>query len=537
MAPTMRLVAGLATLLWIACFATDAAAHASLVSTDPVDGSMMSQAPKSVRLRFNEPVTPASIKLIDAEGRTREDIAVNAHDDTIEITLPDGLPRGTQLVSYRIFSADGHPVGGSLVFSLGMSQGKSQGKSPGEAATRAADDSGLAPLIWLMRIGTYLGLFVGVGGVFFGSWISRKSSGSPVIAAALMVGLFSAVASLGLQGLDLLDLPPADILTSAPWKAAAGTSLFRSLLIAIVAMVASGFARSSASVGAGRVISALAIVGVGLSLAASGHASTAPPQWLSRPMMFLHGIGVAFWMGALTPLLAMARTPGGSLLTILNRFSRAAVPAVGVLVLTGLVLAIVQLESFHALVATRYGLILSVKLTLVAGLLALAALNRLRLTPALAIDPLNTRALARSILAECLAGVAILAVVAGWRFTPPPRSLVTAAATPLAIHIHSEEAMFQVLVSPGRVGTDSFVLQLMNGDASPLAAKEAKLVLSLPERGIEALERNATLGPDDYWHVEGVPIPFAGHWHIRVEAVVTDFKEIALEAEINVPAR
>src|SRR6202046_5388769 len=171
----MRLITGLAFLLSVLCFTTGASAHASLVSTEPSDGSMMSQAPKSVRLRFNEPVTPASIKLIDAEGRTREDVTVNAHDDTIEVTLPDGLPRGMQLVSYRIFSADGHPVGGSLVFSLGMSEGKSQGKSQGKAATRAADDSGLAPLIWLMRIGTYLGLFVGVGGVFFGSWISRKS--------------------------------------------------------------------------------------------------------------------------------------------------------------------------------------------------------------------------------------------------------------------------------------------------------------------------------------------------------------------------
>ena len=49
--------------------------------------------------------------------------------------------------------------------------------------------------------------------------------------------------------------------------------------------------------------------------------------------------------------------------------------------------------------------------------------------------------------------------------------------------------MFQVLISPGTVGTDSFVLQLMNGDGSLLQAKEATLTLSLPERGIEPLER------------------------------------------------
>ena len=57
-----------------------------------------------------------------------------------------------------------------------------------------------------------------------------------MINAALVTGLVSAVAALGLQGLDLLDLPPASLLTAAPWKAAAATSLFQSLLIAMLAM-------------------------------------------------------------------------------------------------------------------------------------------------------------------------------------------------------------------------------------------------------------------------------------------------------------
>ena len=134
-------------------------------------------------------------------------------------------------------------------------------------------------------------------------------------------------------------------------------------------------------------------------------------------------------------------------------------------------------------------------------------------------------------------GVAILAVVAGWRFTPPPRSLVTAIATPLAVHIHTETAMFQVLVSPGTVGTDSFVLQLMNGDASPLEAKEATLFLSLPERGIEALERKAVFGADGYWHVLDVPLPYPGHWHMRIDALISDFKKITLEDDLDVPGR
>jgi len=38
--------------------------------------------------------------------------------------------------------------------------------------------------------------------------------------------------------------------------------------------------------------------------------------------------------------------------------------------------------------------------------------------------------------------VAILGVVAGWRFTPPPRALTAATEAPLAVHIHTDNAMF-----------------------------------------------------------------------------------------------
>jgi copper transport protein len=118
---------------------------------------------------------------------------------------------------------------------------------------------------------------------------------------------------------------------------------------------------------------------------------------------------------------------------------------------------------------------------------------------------------------------------------------VTLAASPasaqtrLALHIHSERAMFQVLISPGRVGTDSFVLQLMSGDGNLLPVKEATLTLSLPERGIEPLQRKAALGADGYWHVADVPFPHPGRWHLRIDAL-TAFQKITLEDEFDLPA-
>ena len=85
-----------------------------------------------------------------------------------------------------------------------------------------------------MRIGVYLGLFVGVGGVFFAAWIGgpERRESDP---RRVRIGIFSAVASLGLQGIDLLNLPLSGLSSSRHGRVRC-TSLGPSLLIAIVAM-------------------------------------------------------------------------------------------------------------------------------------------------------------------------------------------------------------------------------------------------------------------------------------------------------------
>jgi copper transport protein len=491
------------------------------VSSEPADGSVLTLPPKMVQLHFNESIAPAVIGVIDADGKAR-DVATRGAGQSLLIVLPDDLPQGTQIVSYRVVSQDGHPVAGSMVFSIGAVTG----------AAPPAKASPLAVLIWLARFGVYLGLFVGVGGAFFAAWIGQGLSGSTVSRGALAIGLVSAVASLGLQGLDLLNLPLGGIAASAPWTSALATSLGPSLLMAIGAMAIAGYAWKNPRIAG--VSTILAMAGAGLSLAVSGHAATASPQWLTRPSLFLHGVAAAYWIGALAPLAAMVRQRNNGLPRALKQFSGLAIPLVGLLVLSGLVLSIIQLGSVRALIETQYGILLSIKLSLVILLLGLAALNRFRFTPAVAANYENTRSLLRSILLECVLAVGILAVVAGWRFTPPPRASVAPVAAPLSVHIHTDAAMFQVLVSPGKVGANDFVLQLMTGDAALLPAKEAVLILSLPERGIEPMERRATLGPDGYWHVRGVALPLPGRWRMQIDALVTDFQKITLQDDLQV---
>ena len=409
-----RLIAGCAALLVALCLATGARAHATLVSAEPADGSVLTQPPKTLELRFNESVTPAAVSLIDAAGKTR-DVTTRAVDQSVIVTLPDDLPDGTHVVSYRVVSQDGHPVAGSLMFSIGVVTGGAQ----------PASSIVVPVLIWLFRIGVYLGLFAGVGGVFFAAWIGWGNSGGRVIIGSLRVGLVSAVASLGLQGLDLLNLPLSGLFSVAPWTSALGTNLGPSLLIAIAAMLIARLAWQSPSMSIAWKLTAVSMAGVGLSLSTSSHAATAAPEWVTGPAVFVHGVAVAFWVGALAPLLALSRKRTGAL-PVLLRFSRVAMPVVAALVVCGFGLAIVQLGSFGALIDTRYGIILLVKLALVALLLGLAALNRYLVTPTLAADPSDRRPLKAVLLFECLAVLGILAVVAGWRFTPPPRALAAA---------------------------------------------------------------------------------------------------------------
>ncbi len=134
------------------------------------------------------------IKLIDAAGRARDDAKIQVTDKTILIGLPEGLPQGTQ-VDQLSRDLGRRPPGRGID---GVFHRCCDGNGSGADKCRS-----VAGLTWLARIGVYLGLFVGVGGAFFAAWIAPARAGSKVVVAALAIGVFSAVAALGLQGLDL----------------------------------------------------------------------------------------------------------------------------------------------------------------------------------------------------------------------------------------------------------------------------------------------------------------------------------------------
>jgi copper transport protein len=283
-----------------------------------------------------------------------------------------------------------------------------------------------------------------------------------------------------------------------------------------------------------RVLSLVALVGAGLALALSGHASNAAPGWLTRPAVFLHAVCVGLWIGALWPLLAGLRDAADGV-RALRRFSRMIPVPLAVLVLSGTALAVVQLDRVDALWTTGYGTVLSCKLALVLALLALAAANRYALVPRFeAGGAAAARPLKAVMTAEIAIALAILALVALWRFTPPPRALAISAQH-VSVHVHGDRAMAQLEFAPVRARGVRVDVMVLDGEFRPLAAKDVTLIFSNAAAGIEPIRRAAVHADGPNWRVEDLRIPVAGRWKIRVEILIDDFQKVVLEEDVDLP--
>ena len=93
-------------------------AHATLVSADPANGSMLTTAPDHVELVFSENVgKPAAIAVLDQAGTEVEGGDLEVVNDTISRTYdPASFTPGVYTISYQVTSADGHPIAGELTF-------------------------------------------------------------------------------------------------------------------------------------------------------------------------------------------------------------------------------------------------------------------------------------------------------------------------------------------------------------------------------------------------------------------------------------
>jgi putative copper resistance protein D len=162
-------------------------------------------------------------------------------------------------------------------------------------------------------------------------------------------------------------------------------------------------------------LAALLSGGLLASLAFVGHpaaGAVGAPGAVRIAVFAAHLLGAGVWLGGLLPLALALPRAGEDTGPLLREFGRIAVAAVALQVTTGMVVAVVVFTLAHGPPGMTYVKTLLTKLGLVAAMLAVASVNRWRLTPLAERAPAAARrAFAWTIAAEQVLALGVIAAV------------------------------------------------------------------------------------------------------------------------------
>lgn len=509
-----RTGARLLALVLVVLLASPAAwAHAVLQGTEPAANSINAAAPERIALMFNEPVQILGLRLIDAAGQDRSPAgAPEVRDGQVLWPLPDPLPDGRYLVSWRVSSLDGHIIGGTYTFAIGA--GATQ-----LPAIEITDDSHWPVLA--LHAAARLFLLFAIGTALFGLLLAPPQLASGLRRAIRWLavgGVASVILFIGGEGTLRAGLPITSLLSSEAMQAAFGAASMPLRVLSALGLLL-------LAVGHGRIAQGLGIACALVGMGDSGHVLAVLPPGVGQGLMILHGLAAALWIGAIAPLRAALAREDEETLALFRRFQSCGALAMAVTLASGIVLAWLLLPRLADLWQSDYGLRLCAKLAAVAAMLAIACTNRLWLTRrALGSRP-QLRDVLRAVLGlDLIAAILATVLAVGLSLGPPPSATLDHA-------IEGDSYAATLSFAPGKVGDNHLVIALRPKAAAPLDPKEVELRLSAP--GIETIARKAARIADGRYEVRDLPLWVAGPWQVEIGLLIDDFTKRQLRAELT----
>ena len=529
---------------------TEAAlAHAMLIETEPASQASLAAPPSEIVLVFSEAVTPVVLRLIDVNGKAIAQVDdVRGKNSRLNLPLQSRIPDGQYLVSYRVMSADTHPIAGAFGFSVG---------TPGTVDGFEIQEQGFEParaIVLANRLLQFISLFIAAGTAFFCVLVRppgyTQDSLRKIATSATAVAAATYILAIGVGGADMAGVGPGSLIDYSVWKLAVGTNLLDSAILGISGIVILNIgwrvphtAGRSATLLIGGVV---ALTG----LALTGHAATAAPRWLMTPSIALHLFTAAFWVAATIPLAWILKaSPTAESTLVLNRFSSRAAIALAVLVASGACVAIVQVQSFPGLFSTDYGVILLLKLGLVVFLIALAAFNKYWFTPRIEkSESGSVLHLRRTIYVEVVLMTGVLILTTILTTTVPPRSLATVTsqdthdvmldsiASPgdFATSITQQGYVLDVSVSPAQAGRGILTVVVTNEKGAAFSPGAVNASLSLPALDIEAIKISLEPQGGGEYYADLREIVIAGDWELRIDVLVDDFTQLIYRMRVPI---
>ncbi|UUW89494.1 copper resistance CopC/CopD family protein [Pimelobacter simplex] len=539
------LIAVLVAVLTVLGTATSASAHATLVSTDPAEGAVLPEAPSEVTFTFDEPVqlVPDGLLAFDAAGK-RVDLDPQASGVEVRGELPGDLAQGTYVITWRVVSADGHPIAGSLTFHVGAPSPKVV--PPGSVST----DPGALPTVQAIVHGIdYVALLLAGGLAIFLSWTVRgvrlaedvRRRLVRVLRGSALVAVLAAAAAVPLAGAYQLGSGLGGVVDPAALDPGLVQQDLQVLALQAfglaVAAWAAGQQRSSLVVD---LVTALAV----WSPALVGHTRAYEPSALLVVTDALHLSAGAVWLGGLTGLALTLRSVAGrpkDAALLLSRFSTLAAVLLAALALSGVLLGWRIVGSWSRLFGETYGRLLLVKVALVLVVAAIAAVNRYRLLPRVTGDSghdvrrQGAGLVRRAVVAEAAVLVAVLGVTGFLTQKPPagePPAAARTADTGVVTGVAGEDLKVLAVLDPGPGLQRRLLVQVQNLAGDPLDLYDAPAaVLRSSEVDLGEVPLTPT-GAGTY--TADVVFPTAGAWQLQVSIRVDEFTSPVTTVDLDV---
>ena len=350
-----------------------------------------------ISLRFDEPVEVAlgGIRLFDGNG-DRVDIGTPEHPDgdgnRVSASLPD-LEDGTYVVTWRVTSADAHPIQGAFTFQVGDAGTVKDADALARRLLASQGGSTVVGVVYAIdRVAIFATIALLLGGIVFLAVVFPRGRASRRARIAVWTGCFglaaATVAGMALEGVYAAALPLSKVFDSNVFGDVLETRYGRvsmvrlGLLVLLIPLLRVLVPRRDTSERPLRnwwyVITGLLVVAISFTPGLAGHADTGDYTGFAVPADAIHVLAMACWLGGLVLLLAVVlpRTDPEELRQGINRYSALALGAVVALVITGGFQAWRQVGSFDNLRDTDYGKLLIAKLVAFSALVVAAAFSR-----------------------------------------------------------------------------------------------------------------------------------------------------------------
>jgi copper transport protein len=565
-----------------------ASAHAALIATEPGQGTVVATLPATVSLTFSEPVVVASsgVRVFGPDGGEVDDGHAThlGSAPTVGVRLAHQSQQGTYTVSWRVISADSHPVAGAFTFSVGHPTETLPGRAP--PAVQPPGSASVGAIYAVIRAAAFASYALLIGSIAFVllCWPSAITNRG---ARRIMLGgwaglLATAIATLLLHGpyadgLGLDRLADPDIVSDT-LASRLGTAL--TVRLALLAL-AGGYVvllcawlghlawRGRAWFGALGMVLALSLAA---TWAAADHASVGPQHQLALPVDVVHLVAMGVWLGGLVTLVMLLRPVGiadtaapAMPQRAVIRFSSIATGSIALLIGTGCYQSWRQLGSWAAFGSTDYGWLLLVKLGTVALMLGAASVShrwvsrhrRVLMGVGAATRAaggvadvaarrggvLGERNLWRSVLVEAALGALVLGITALLVNAEPGRTATTPAIKPPGPghQVVSYDTggpggrgTLLVHVDPAAAGPNTIHVTVEDPEGTRHDVAEVRTQLTLIARALGPFAVPLRHTAQGEYDASGVQLPYPGGWKLSITVRTSDIDETTVAVPLDV---